>query len=397
MPSVDLLGYAHRREEKSQEAKQLAQVKSEVSETVKAVRSRVVTLPDQQLRQQLKGLEDLSAVGKPRELRREAIRKLGELGRTYRKLQGRRRLRSAGLAKQKMKQLKSTPAPLSSELNLALMRGDFARAGELLRDLQEQLERGELSAEQKRALEEQLKQLGEQLEKLIEKNTELARELERLGLDPKLASLDEEALRRALQKLDLDPEKIEHLMAEARACAACNGRLGRLAEVMGSAGAGGALTGDLAELGEQLSALEAMQQEVLLAQAAIDDIDRAIAYLGGQCEGLGAVPWSAGLAQRAGPGTGGPGRGYGPRGEGADADTALTKTRAKNKPGAGPIISSWSFKGPQVRGEARRRFAEAVQAGKDRAAEAISDRRIPRKYEEAVKNYFGRLEELPEE
>jgi hypothetical protein len=46
-----------------------------------------------------------------------------------------------------------------------------------------------------------------------------------------------------------------------------------------------------------------------------------------------------------------------------------------------------------VKGEARRDFAEVVEAGRARAADAISENQIPRKYEEAVKKYFGQLEQ----
>ena len=57
------------------------------------------------------------------------------------------------------------------------------------------------------------------------------------------------------------------------------------------------------------------------------------------------------------------------------------------------MIASWYFKGSQVKGEARRDFSEIMQAAKDGAAEAINDNEIPRKYEGAVKQYFGQLEE----
>jgi hypothetical protein len=57
------------------------------------------------------------------------------------------------------------------------------------------------------------------------------------------------------------------------------------------------------------------------------------------------------------------------------------------------VIVIWSFKDFQVKGEARRDFTGAIEAGRANAAEAISENRIPRKYEEAMKKYFGQLEE----
>ena len=75
------------------------------------------------------------------------------------------------------------------------------------------------------------------------------------------------------------------------------------------------------------------------------------------------------------------------------AQSATKKTRAKSKVGEGPVIASWYFHGSQVKGEAQRDFTEVIQSARDSAAEAISENEIPRRYEEAIKNYFGRLEQ----
>jgi hypothetical protein len=99
------------------------------------------------------------------------------------------------------------------------------------------------------------------------------------------------------------------------------------------------------------------------------------------------------LAERYGPGTGGPGRGYGPRASDENGQTSTKKTRIKNKTGQGPVVASWYFKGTQVKGQAKRDFSEVIQAGRDSAAEAISENQIPRRYEESVKKYFSQLEE----
>jgi hypothetical protein len=104
-------------------------------------------------------------------------------------------------------------------------------------------------------------------------------------------------------------------------------------------------------------------------------------------------PWRAGEPRGWGSGTGGPGRGFGPRDSDNAGQTANKTTRLKNASGEGPVIASWYFKDTQVKGEARRDFAEVVEAGRASAAEAISENQIPRKYEDAVKKYFGQLEQ----
>ena len=93
------------------------------------------------------------------------------------------------------------------------------------------------------------------------------------------------------------------------------------------------------------------------------------------------------------PGPGGEGIGYGPRATDDSGKTATKRVRTANKPGQGPVIASWYFKESQIKGEARRDFTEVVQAARDGAAEAISENEIPRKYEDAIKTYFGQLEQ----
>ena len=160
-------------------------------------------------------------------------------------------------------------------------------------------------------------------------------------------------------------------------------------------GSGGLSGDDLAEAIGQLDALESLQQELMLTQATLDEINQAIACLGkGMCQGLGCYgPWQEGPVEGYGPGTGGPGRGFGPRKSDTEGQTDSKSTRVQSHAESGPIIASWYFKGSQVKGDTQLDFSEVVQAARDNAAEAVNENEIPRKYEKAVKKYFGELEE----
>jgi hypothetical protein len=278
--------------------------------------------------------------------------------------------------------------------------------------LEKELLKGDLSDQQRKALTEQLQELAKQLQEVAAKNEELEKELEKLGLDKKLAKMTEEQLRQALQKQGLSAEQIERLLQKAAACRMASGRCSGLSQAMGGCGTGaGGLSGDgLAGLADQLDELEALQQQLMLTQAALDQIAKACQGLGkGMCKGLGCQgancplcggrgcngygPFSTGSSQGMSSGTGGPGMGYGPRETDQDGQTSTMRATVQNKDAKGPTIASWYFKGTQVKGEARRDFSEVVQAARDSAAEAISDNQIPRRYEDAVKTYFGRLEQ----
>ena len=59
----------------------------------------------------------------------------------------------------------------------------------------------------------------------------------------------------------------------------------------------------------------------------------------------------------------------------------------------GPIISSRLVEGEQIRGEASEQFAAAAAAAESAATESIDNNVYPREYHDAIKHYFGRLNE----
>jgi hypothetical protein len=401
MPRKDLLGLLRKRTEKQQQAKQLEQAQVDVKEATSSVRLAVKQLGDPELAEELGKLEQPPRNAKPEDIKRQAIRKLGDLAERIQNKQTGAQLDSANMMQQMLKRLHGSPDAFSQKLSQALGKGDFTEARNLLSQLQKQLAEGKLTDQQKQALSKQLQDLAKQLQELARKNEEFEKELEKLGLDKRLAKLGEEQLRQALQGQGLTEEMIEQLLRKAAACRLACSRCGGLGQAMAACGGGGGgLSGDeLAGLIEQLDELEALKQQVLLNQAGLAEISRAIACLGqGMCQGLGGQgPFMEGLSDRYGPGTGGPGIGYGPRSTDTEGETSTAKTRVDNKPGEGPVIASWYFKDTQVKGEAKRDLTEVIQAGRDSAAEAISENEIPRKYEDAVKQYFSQLERSGEE
>jgi len=360
------------------------------------VKSVLKRLDNPGLADDLAALDQMPQNAEPQDIRRQAIRKLSDLSDKVRQMQSSTQLQSMNLLQQMLKQLPGSPDALLQKLRIALARGNFGQAGNLLRQMQRELTEGKLSEQQRKALAEKLRALARQLKELAAKNKQLEEELEKLGLDKALARLNAEQLRQALQKQGLSQERIEQLLRKSAACRAACSRCSGLGRAMAAcgAGAGGLSADELAAVSEQLDELESMQQQLMLTQAALDQLARASACLGqGMCPGLGCQgPFAEGYKRGFSSGTGGPGQGYGPRGYDDSGQTATKQTKVTNKPGQGPVVASWYFKDAQVRGDARRDFASVVRAGRDSASEAISENEIPRKYEQAVKSYFGRLE-----
>jgi len=395
MPQKDLLGLLKKKNQQDQQTKQVEQAQAQVKQTTDAVKAVVEKLDDPALQEELKKLEGLTQAGQPQEVKREAIKALGDLSDRLKQMQGNSQISAANMMQQMLQRLRGSTDPFSQQIRTALAKGDFAQAANLLGQLQKDLASGKLSDQQRKDMAQQMQQLAKELQKLAEQKRNLEQELEKLGLDKKLAQMNEQQLKQALQQQGLKQEQIEQLLQKMAASQAAAGKCSGLAQALAAcgAGAGGLSADELSEAMDQLDTLESMHQQTMLLQAGLAAIAQGIGGLG-ECNGIGGqAPWREGWSDRFGSGSGGPGMGFGPRDSDTDGQTGTKTTRTKNAAGDGPVIASWYFKDTQVKGEARRDFTEVVQAGRTSAAEAISENQIPRKYEEAVKKYFGELEQ----
>jgi len=400
LPTLDLLGYARRQRSSQEEARRLEQARAEVKQVTDRVNMTVQQMGDKDLSSELSKLGEMKDALKAEDVKRQAIRKLDELAERLKKLQGSEKMESLKEMQEMLKGVRSPAQGLSSELNRSVAKGDFQQAAAILKELLKQIEEGKLSAQQKEALAKQLDDLGKQLEDLAAKDKNLQDELQKAGLDKDLAKLDDQKLREALEKQGLTKEQIEELMQKAAACRSAGElcrKLGQAMSACGSHSLDGQITeAELVELVEQLDELEGLAEELAGCAASLDEIGRAIALLGeGEGDQGGTGEFSEGLVltRTRGKGTGGPGIGAGPRPTDEGGKTGLQKTRAASPSKDGPAVASWYFKGSQVKGESKRDLKEVIQAGKDAAAEAISENEIPRRYEGSVKKYFGELEE----
>jgi len=397
VPEKDLLGLLRKRQEQQERMAQAQAAMADVNNITSVVKSVLKQLDNPELDDALAALDQIPKNAKPEDIKRQSIKKLGDLSDKLKMMQTSTKFESMHLLQQMLKRLPGSVDAFSRKLRLALAQGNFAEASALLKQLQKDLAEGKISKQRQEELSKKLEELAKLLRQLAEKNKELEKELERLGLDKKLAKLSPEQLRKALQRQGLSQDKIEQLLQKAAACRLASSRCSGLGQAMAACSVGSGLLGadQLGEVVDQLDELETLKQQTLLAQAILDQICGACQRLGrGMCQGLGAEgPYSKGYGKCFGSRTGGPGQGFGPRGYDDSGQTATKQTKVPNKPGEGPIIASWYFKGSQIKGEAKRDFKQVVEAARDGAAEAIAENEIPRKYQEAVKSYFSQLEE----
>ncbi|MBS0188110.1 MAG: hypothetical protein JSS51_08570 [Planctomycetes bacterium] len=432
LPRYDLLGLFAKRQEATEHQREIVQVKAEV----KAKEDKLAEMLAKAGVDAKKEEKDDAAAGKPageispEEIRRAAVKKLTDVNERLNQLQNSERQQQLQNLQDQLKQLKQPgPGPLQ-ELSRNLAKGDFAKAQQSLAELQKKLEDSSLSPQDKEQLKNQMENLAKQLKDQANKQEELKNMLQKAGMDQKTAkqmakqaASNPEAMKKALEQLkNMSPEDQQKLMQSAMAMAKSMGQCDKMGQSMNQMAQGmqnmskegmsQAGQQAMQQLSQQMSEMEQMAQDSQSLQAAMSEAQQQLKEMGGKCDSEGECDgckngkeceggncksrknglWRAGDSNRNGSGSGGAGHGDGRSPEQQAADYRTEKRKADTKTQGGPVIGTRLVYGEQVRGESAAEFASAVETAKGNASEALEAMRVPREYQEAVKNYFGTLE-----
>ncbi|MDP6692806.1 MAG: hypothetical protein QF444_00640 [Phycisphaerales bacterium] len=316
----------------------------------------------------------------PSELRREALRKMTDL---QRKLDNLLNDENALAYQETLRRLQSLELPRDEEttqLAAALKSGDFSQAKKEIDKLEGKLQSEELSAEERKQLQEQLKKLGEQLSGLANANDALSDALAASGMDPNLAS-DALAAENAIKSNDKLTEAqkkklLEMLEAQKQAMKMCKKMGGACKKCAGGKPA------DFAAMANAAKQLEAMKLFMTKAEAAKSQCQKAG---GGMCKKPGSGMGS----------TGGQGKGSGGRNDITETETAQVANRSPVHTVEGSIIARQLFEGGLVAaGDSKATVRETVLSQQRSAQEAIAQEEVPRQYHNLLRHYFGHLEKL---
>lgn len=408
LPQGDVLGRQAKREQAAAAQALVRQTQAQTQAAVRKVRELAAAMNENLLRDASTDPATTIAPRDPQQARQAALRQISDLQKRVQEARAEAKFSAVEDLAQKLRQLRSPGAGPVRDLARQLARGQFAKAAAALQSLREQLMQKDMDPALRNPMARELENLARQLEQLAKQRWKTENELKKLGLNPELAK-DLKKLQEALKKLGLDPDKTKKLMAMAESsCRACESG-GELADALSSAAsglAGGKMeeAGDeLAKAAEQLDSLEALKQQMQIADATLSDLKKTMESMGeGECPGCnghgcetcgkgGKGPWREGLSDSSGSGMGGPGRGQGEVAGIKETPFKTEGSRVKGRNQEGPIIASLYIQGREVKGQSVRTFSEVTQAAEQEAAQDISDQRIPREYHEAVKKYFSRL------
>jgi len=271
-----------------------------------------------------------------------------------------------------------------------------------------------------REMAKSLQQLQQQAEKL---GKDLAEQLK--NGQPELAQATLQKMVAKLQSANLAPEQLQKILADVTKAIGPAGNYGKVAEHLENASkqldagnkAGGAQA--LAAAAKELEKLTQQMGDAQELAATLDSLNQASMCIG-SCQG-----WGMHTGNRPGynPYGKGPGGGVGTwgdpnaqwdgqwsdhwdnsgavrpdqdpmghtdRGEGELSD-ALRPTKVKGQFKPGGQMPSITLKGVSIKGQSKVAYEEAVTAAQSDAQSALSQEKVPRAYQGAVRDYFDDL------
>lgn len=423
VPNMDLLGIHKEKVAQEQKAAEVQQVKADIAQKQQKLEEMLqkakVDVKEEKGESEA-GQDKKPEANDPEALRRAAVRKLTSL---TEKLEAQKESdkseQLAGL-KDAMKQLRQPGDGPLDQFSRSLARGDFNKAQEQLSQMSKELASNDMTPEAREAAKKQMENLAKQMEKLAENQKELARKLEQKGLDKKTAeelakkaaSASKEEMKKALEDAkSLTEEQKQEMMKMCESAGQCSQSMSDMAQAMAKAAKGMTQEGlqqdgmeGMSDLAKELSGAEMLESDMQQLDAALEEAKAQLAELGnclgGDCNGEGRSMgpgkvggWREGSSQRMGNGTGGPGHGSGPSPDAQATDYTVEKKKADIKTTQGPIIGTRLVYGQQVKGDSVAEFAEVVESSSNAAAEALETQQVPREYHDAVKHYFGTLQE----
>ena len=136
MPQKDLLGIISKKQQQEKRTQQNEEARTEIKKATARIKRDIERIQDPEIAEALNKLEQLPPDAKPQDVKRQAIRQLGDLSEQIKNMQKSADLASMKMMQQMLKQLRGSQDSFSQQLRLELAKGNFGKASSLLRQMQ---------------------------------------------------------------------------------------------------------------------------------------------------------------------------------------------------------------------------------------------------------------------
>ncbi len=271
----------------------------------------------------------------------------------------------------------------ADQFSKELAKGDFKKAAEQLKELQQKLEKGEMTQADKKALEQQLAEMTKKLQQaanMEERKKQLDQALKNGGLS-------KEQYEREMDKLKQQAKSLKQLEQLA-------GKLGQAQEALKrgdtkqAAESLGMTQQQLAQMAKQMEEMEALDSAMANVMDCKNGMNEdGMNQLGDVMNGMGGME-----GMRPGMGNGlGRGRGQGDRPEAPD-QTATYSTKVQQQIRKGKaVLQGFTQPSKTVKGQSVIDIQGEMQAATASAADALSNQKIPKNVEKHIRAYYDQI------
>jgi hypothetical protein len=264
-----------------------------------------------------------------------------------------------------------------------LARGDFQKAADQLKKLQEKLQSGKMTEAEKKMLKEQLAEMSKKLHELAN----LEQRKKQLEEARKNGGLSQEQFDREMQKLQEQSKALQQLKQLASKLGECQQALDK-GDTQKAAQAMGMTQQQLSDMAKQLDEMQSLDSALADVQEAKNGMSGdGMNQLGDDLNSLGLN-----FSMRRGQGNGmNRGRGEGDRPEAQD-ETALYTSKVQQQLKKGKAVAlGFTTPGKTVKGESKIDIQGEIEAARGEAASALSNQKIPRNLEKHIRAYYDQL------
>ena len=264
-----------------------------------------------------------------------------------------------------------------------LAKGDFKKAADQLKELQQKLEKGQMTQAEKKALQEQLAEMAKKLQQaanMEERKKQLDQALKNGGLS-------KEQYDREMEKLKQQSKSLKQLEQLA-------GKLGQAQEALKkgdtkqAAESLGMTQQQLAQMAKELEEMKALDGAMADIQSAKNGMnENDMNQLGQMMDGMSNM----GDLFRRGDGGGGRGRGQGDRPEAPD-ETATYSTKVQQQVRKGKaVLQGFTQPSKTIKGHSVIDIQGEMEAATASAADALSNQKIPKNVEKHIRAYYDQI------
>ena len=325
--------------------------------------------------------------------RKDALIKINDLAKEIEKRK--QDLGGADKIRKELDKLKDIAKGPADKMAAALKEGDFGKAQEEMKKLNEELKAGKLGKEDQEKLAKQLEQMKEKIQQAAQDQKE-ARERLQQQIEQKLAegNVGEAAkMQQQLDQLNQNAQQQQQMMQQLA------DKLGQAAQALKEGGDPKQAAEQLDKLANELAQMEDQLQQAENLQEVLDQLaDAKEAMKCAQCQGEGCAQCQGNgqgdgdkLGNKPGKGKGlGKGRGQGERPE-EETDKGFYDTRVAADPKTGQSVRIGDAGGANKAGKSQEAIKEEIKASLAKEPDALEDVTLPRDQRENAKQYFDRL------